>query len=178
MATAFRCRIGIFQAHALSHCFAPVLRLFMDNPLKAIIRPLRSFLRGLPGMGGRLFTPAQKLGRSSEGYVAEHLRSIGYTILQRNYRCKRGEIDIIAFRKGTMAFVEVRSRTGGCAREAQESVDDPKQKRIIEAARCYRAGRMRGEPEVFLRFDVAAVTWDNNGKISGMSYYEDAFRPD
>lgn len=136
-----------------------------------------SCLCGLPPARKLLMTPRQRLGRKAESYAADHLRRCGYDILKRNYRSRSGEIDIIAFHNGAIAFVEVRSRTHGSCFEPGESVDGRKQRKIISAARDYRIRHLRGH-EVFLRFDVAAVTFDGKGRICGMEYYEDAFRPE
>ncbi len=109
--------------------------------------------------------------------MADALRADGYTILQRNFSTRAGEIDIIAFRKGVVAFVEVRSRTGGrIGPGPQESVDPAKQRRIIAAARAYSRMNRSGVDELIPRFDVAAVIFDQRRRVADMEYYEDAFR--
>ncbi len=141
-------------------------------------KPIYHFLQNMPGIRNFSLTQRQKLGRRSEKHVADKLRAKGYTILCRNYESGAGEIDIIAFRKGTVAFVEVRSLTDGAGARPEESVDYGKQKKIISTARAYKARHMHGKAsQVFFRFDVAAVRLNHKGRVRDMEYYEDAFRP-
>ena len=144
-------------------------------------KKLRSLLSGMRGMRftrSLFMTPRQQLGRKAEAATAAHLRADGYSILQRNYLRRGGEIDIIAFRGGTIAFVEVRSRTGESGPGPQESVDSSKQKKIASTARIYMAEHREAGKDCYLRFDVAAVTFDERRRITGIEYFEDAFRPD
>ncbi len=133
------------------------------------------FFRSLPILRDRPLTQRQRIGQKAERCVAGHLRAEGYVILSRNFASRGGEIDIIAFRRGIVAFVEVRSLTGSAGMEAGRSVDYNKQRRIIYTARVYRARHMAGE-DVFLRFDVAAVRLDDKGRVVDLEYFEDAFR--
>lgn len=112
------------------------------------------------------------LGERGEELVAQYVQSQGFTVLARNFRCRLGEIDIIALRKECLVFVEVK------ARRAQpfpisEVVLFSKQQKIIRAARAFLL-QNNYEDKIY-RFDVATVLFDGamNGSID---YIEDAFR--
>ncbi len=97
----------------------------------------------------------QNLGKIGEEIVAVYLKKIGYTILIKNYRCKLGEIDIIA-RDGTfLVFIEVKTRSGLGYGFPAAAVDARKQRQISRAAQCYLAEqRLFDSPA---RFDVISV---------------------
>jgi len=95
-------------------------------------------------------------GAAYEQQAAEFLESEGYFILERNFRCKFGEIDIIARDGRYLVFVEVKYRTDLRAGEPLEAVDYRKQSRISRVADyyCMRHHIMQDAP---CRFDVVAV---------------------
>lgn len=95
-------------------------------------------------------------GARAEDLCAELLRSSGIRVLERNWRCRHGEIDLIAEERGTLVFAEVRMRSGSGFGGAAESVTAAKQSRLIAAARLYLARR----PEASCRFDVFLVGAD------------------
>jgi TIGR00252 family protein len=80
-------------------------------------------------------------GAQAEQTAAAFLRGRGLRILARNYRAPGGEIDLIAEDAGTLAFVEVRMRSGTRHGGALESIDRHKRRRILRAARHYLACR-------------------------------------
>lgn len=92
------------------------------------------------------------IGTLYETKAAEYLERAGYHILERNYRCRMGEIDLIALHQGYLVFVEVKFRKDAYAGYGAEAVDWRKQKRIIAAARWYLMEKHRGE--IPCRFDV------------------------
>jgi putative endonuclease len=97
-------------------------------------------------------------GRLAEQVAADHLEARGYRIIEKNFLCKLGEIDIVAQHAGELVFVEVRSRASASSLNPVFSVDRQKQKRIIRAAEIYLSKRFRDTPPA--RFDVAIVTLD------------------
>jgi putative endonuclease len=99
------------------------------------------------------------LGASAEALAARHLVGLGYRIVTRNYTVKGGEIDLVAEYRGTVCFVEVRSRKDARHGTPQETVVFRKQQRVIAAARHYLATQLRGETPA-CRFDVVAVEGD------------------
>lgn len=93
-------------------------------------------------------------GDWGEERAARYLRLHGYRILERNFRCRQGEIDIIA-RKGTfVAFVEVKQRKNADFGEAREFVTWSKQRRILAAAELWL---LKTRCELQPRFDVIEV---------------------
>ena len=96
------------------------------------------------------------IGREGEDTAARMLRRDGYKILARNYRCRHGEIDIVAFEDGEYVFVEVKTRTSDAKGSGAEAVTPTKQRKLARVAEQYMAERgIDGCP---CRFDVVAVT--------------------
>lgn len=91
-----------------------------------------------------------QLGVRAEELCAELLRKAGLRILARNWRCRHGEIDLVAEEGGTLVFAEVRYRRDERFGGAAESVTSAKQGRLIAAARLYLMRR----PDADCRFDV------------------------
>ena len=91
------------------------------------------------------------LGSWGEDKAANYLRRRGYKILERNFSCRFGEIDIIASKGGYLAFVEVKLRKDAAFAQAREFVDRAKQKRIITAAELWLS---RHDLDLQPRFDV------------------------
>lgn len=103
--------------------------------------------------------PARHDGRSGEDLACAFLERRGYEVLARNYRCRHGEVDIVARRSGTTVFVEVKERRGGAFGSALEAVTGAKMRRVARAAREYAA--RNGLSESPLRFDVIAIEWED-----------------
>lgn len=95
----------------------------------------------------------QELGKEGEARAAEHLRSLGWTIVTRRFRTRGGEIDIIALDGDELVFVEVKARREGGEPEA--AVNATKMKRLASAGRSYLA--QIGEPERPFRIDIVAI---------------------
>mgnify|MGYP001004313569 CR=1 FL=1 len=99
--------------------------------------------------------PRMILGHLGELLAADRLRREGYVILERNYRCPSGEIDLIAREENVLVFVEVRTRTSEGFGTPLETIDFGKQRRIREVARHYLRERRPCFQDV--RFDVVGV---------------------
>ena len=91
-----------------------------------------------------------ELGARAEELCADFLRRSGLRVLARNWRCRHGEIDLVAEEGGTLVFAEVRLRRNGRFGGAAESVTTAKRVRLIAAARLYLMRR----PDADCRFDV------------------------
>jgi len=91
-----------------------------------------------------------RAGARAEELCAELLRAAGLRVLARNWRCRHGEIDLVAEDRGTLVFAEVRFRSGQRYGGAAESVTAAKQARLVAAARLYLMRR----PDTDCRFDV------------------------
>jgi putative endonuclease len=98
------------------------------------------------------------LGRRGEAVAEAFLRARRYTIVARNYRCRAGEIDLVALDGRVLVFVEVRSRRGAVAGTPLESVDGRKRARVARVARHFLAREGWGERDA--RFDVLGIRFD------------------
>ncbi len=107
------------------------------------------------------------MGRAGERRAAAFLKDKGYKILERNFSCGFGEIDIIAKKGGLIVFLEVKTRTASDYGRGAESVNKEKINKIRRAA-AYYLNKIK-EPEACCRFDVIEI---NEGK---MEHIEDAF---
>jgi putative endonuclease len=103
--------------------------------------------------------PRQALGISGENLACAELQRRGYAILERRYRTRFGEIDIIARDGPTIAFVEVKARLTGDYGGAAEAITGWKQRRITRMAADYLA--RRSLQECRCRFDVVAIDFDH-----------------
>ena len=98
----------------------------------------------------------RKTGAAYEEKAAAHLSGLGYEILERNYRCRQGEIDLIAKDGGTLVFLEVKYRRTASCWEPAEAVHAAKQRTICRVADYYRMRHQIPENQP-CRFDVVAV---------------------
>jgi putative endonuclease len=101
--------------------------------------------------------PHLEIGRAAEAAAARMLERQGYRILQRNFRARGGEIDLVAQDGATLAIVEVRYRAGGRYGGGAESVTPGKQRRIARAARVLLAAQP-ALARLPARFDVVEVS--------------------
>ena len=109
-----------------------------------------------------------ELGVRAEELCAELLRKAGLRVLARNWRCRHGEIDLVAEEGGTLVFAEVRLRRDERYGGAAESVTSAKQARLIAAARIFLMRR----PESDCRFDVLLL---DSLDASRIRWIRDAF---
>jgi putative endonuclease len=94
-------------------------------------------------------------GQRGESLAADYLQKQGYTILHRNYRYKRSEIDIIAVKDGLLIFVEVKTRTTDVFGFPEEAVNRRKERILLNAAEVFIHWR---KWEKDIRFDIIAIT--------------------
>jgi putative endonuclease len=117
---------------------------------------------------GNIVKPAMnRAGVRAEDLCAELLRGAGLLLLERNWRCRHGEIDLIAEDRGVLVFAEVRMRRAFGFGGAGESVTAAKRSRLMAAARLYLTRR----PEAQCRFDVFLV----DGLAGDVKWIRDAF---
>lgn len=123
--------------------------------------------------------PRGKLTRQQKGKIGEEeacrwLKEQDYCILQRNWRCRSGEVDIIALHEELLIFVEVRSRSSHSGfGTPQESVDHRKMQQVRSTAAVYL--QMTGERTRQIRFDVIAVMINRVGEVMSVNHLENAF---
>ena len=106
-------------------------------------------------------------GARAEDLCAELMRRAGLVLVERNWRCRHGEIDLIAEERGMLVFAEVRMRSGPGFGGAAESVTAAKRQRLLAAARLYLSRRA----DTPCRFDVFLV----DGTGSSVQWIRDAF---
>lgn len=97
----------------------------------------------------------RKFGNIGEDISATYLKQLGYEILERNFSCRQGEIDIIAKDKDEYVFIEVKTRSSLCYGKPREAVDNYKQKHIYKTTKYYL--HINNLEKVFVRFDVIEV---------------------
>lgn len=110
-------------------------------------------------------------GGLNEQLVAQHLLRQGYSVLDSNVACRRGEVDLIAERDGILCFVEVRSRRTAIWGDPSQTVTHAKQRRVVRAAMEWLAKHRAFER--MIRFDVASVV--GNGADAHVEYLPNAF---
>lgn len=108
----------------------------------------------------KLFT--RVLGDAGERAAAAFLRRLGYKILQRNYTCSLGEIDIICCDGDTIVFVEVKTLSSDAAADPEVHVNTAKMRQIEKVARAWLSAK--GEPDLACRFDVVSVVLPPKGE--------------
>ncbi len=124
-------------------------------------------------MTGKTTSNTRTKGQKAEDIAADHLTRSGYTIIERNFQSKMGEIDIIARHNGELVFVEVRSRHSPSGLDPAYSVNHYKQNKLVRTAKLYLSRRFIHVPPA--RFDVVVVTLDGTTEVR---IIPDAFRAD
>ncbi len=100
----------------------------------------------------------RRLGFFGERKAVKFLKKSGYKIAERNFRCKAGEIDVIAQKGETIAFIEVKTRSSDYFGEPNEAVDCTRRHRYINAAKQYLYCNNLRPDDYILRFDIIEVT--------------------
>ena len=111
-----------------------------------------------------------RLGRHGEGLAAGELERQGYTIVDRNWRCQAGEVDVVAEQGGVWFFFEVRTRRGQEYGTPEESVTEEKQERMAEVALNYMTEH--GVGDVDWRLGLVAVELDGGGRLLRLDVYD------
>ena len=111
-------------------------------------------------------------GKKGEEIAVNYLISIGYQVLETNWRFGHKEIDIIALHKKDVIFIEVKTRKSSYYEKPYESVGSQKQQFLIEAAEAYIE---KNEFDVEIRFDIISILLEN--KKTNIEHIENAFTP-
>ena len=115
---------------------------------------------------------AQSAGNRGEAETAKYLRKKGYTLLASRWRCRFGELDLVARdKRGTICFVEVKLRGPNAIALPREFVDGRKQARLRAAASAWLSVH---EIDASVRFDVAEV-YEEKNSVLRVEYLENAF---
>ena len=115
----------------------------------------------------------KQLGDNSEAMAQNYLEQRGYRLVQKNFRCKTGEIDLIMQKGEMLIFAEVRSKTSSRYGEPLETVNKAKQDKIKKAAAYYLYTHPK-QADCYCRFDVLSVLWINS--TPQITWIEDAFQ--
>jgi putative endonuclease len=117
-----------------------------------------------------------QLGRLGEQLAAEHLIRRGFEIVERNYRTRWGELDIVAFDGRTLAFCEVKTRRlTAPGRDPLESVHAVKRSKVRKMAGRWLIERTDRPYAENVRFDAIGVTLDPTGQLVSLDHLEGAF---
>ncbi|MGD0388573.1 MAG: YraN family protein [Tepidisphaeraceae bacterium] len=116
-------------------------------------------------------SPRDALGQRGENVAARYLRNQGYKIIERNFKCEVGEVDIIARDGKTLVFVEVKTRAYDDP-TPEDQINQPKRHQLTKAANFYLS--RYGTPQPAARFDVVAIVWPS-GRDPQIRHTPDAF---
>ena len=117
-----------------------------------------------------------QLGNEGEAMAAAHLQAKGYQILLRQYKCKPGEIDIVAQKDDVLVFVEVKNHSEASYYDALDALTPSKIKKLLRAAEHY-LWENHVEDDMQVRFDVVAID-RKAGQAPRIQHIEDAFERD
>ena len=118
----------------------------------------------------------QDIGRRGEQLAAEHLQRRGFAIVERNYRTRWGELDIIAFDGRTLAFCEVKTRRLSRGTGSPfDGLRPPKRAQVRKMAGSWLIERRERPYADELRFDAIGVTLDGRGSLIELEHLEGAF---
>jgi putative endonuclease len=113
----------------------------------------------------------QVLGKQGEEVAERFLRKKGYKLVERNYRCAAGEVDLIVLDRRVIVFVEVKTRSGDEFGSPFEAVEWRKQRKMMRAAQFFLA--QKGLHQRDARFDVVGISWPGGEPI--VEHIENAF---
>ena len=112
----------------------------------------------------------KQIGAQGENIARAHIERLGWRVIELNFRCKSGEMDIIAEEPSaggsTLVFIEVKTRHGAAHGSPVEAVDTRKLERLHNIAAAYLGQRGAGGEEPACRFDIAEVIPDGQGRYS------------
>jgi putative endonuclease len=117
-----------------------------------------------------------ELGRWGEMIASQALESHGYQVVEKNWRCKTGELDLVTRDGECWVFVEVKVRSSDTFGTPEEAVTPTKQERLLTTGMMYLAEH--GLEEVGWRIDVVAIKLADSGKVDSLTIYQDAVRID
>jgi putative endonuclease len=111
------------------------------------------------------------LGKEGERIAELFLKKKGYKLVERNYRCAAGELDLVMLDQRVIVFVEVKTRTGSGYGTPLEAVAFRKQKKMIYVAQFFLSAKKLSQREA--RFDVVGVSWPGAQPL--VEHIENAF---
>lgn len=120
--------------------------------------------------------PRHHLGQLGERLAAEYLVGHGFQILERNYRTRWGELDIVAFDGSTLAFCEIKTRRlRRPGPSALDAVGARKRARVRRIAGSWLRERRSRPYARLIRFDAIGITFDSTGRLLSLEHVQGAF---
>jgi len=113
----------------------------------------------------------QVLGKEGERIAEQYLKRKGYKVVERNYRCAAGEVDLIVLDRRVIVFVEVKTRTGHGFGTPLEAIQPRKQRKMMQAAQFFLSQKKLHQRDA--RFDVVGISWP--GREPVIEHVENAF---
>ncbi len=113
----------------------------------------------------------QVLGKEGERIAEQYLKRKGYKVVERNYRCAAGEVDLIVLDRRVIVFVEVKTRTGHGFGTPLEAVQPRKQRKMMQAAQFFLSQKKLHQRDA--RFDVVGISWPAREPV--IEHVENAF---
>jgi putative endonuclease len=114
----------------------------------------------------------KKIGATGEKLASNFLKNKGYRILENNFRCRHGEIDIIAQKRGCLIFIEVRTKSSSAFGNPEESITAAKKEKLISTALTYL--KTHANSPVQWRIDFIAIELNQEGKVNRIELIENA----
>ncbi|MDW5595880.1 YraN family protein [Conexibacter stalactiti] len=118
--------------------------------------------------------PRHRLGRRGEQLAVEHLERRGFVVLDRNYRTRYGELDVVACDADRIVFCEVKTRRAG-ATSPFEGLREAQRRRLRRMALTWLNDQPGRSYSPELRFDAVGVTLDASGGLVALEHLEGAF---
>jgi putative endonuclease len=115
----------------------------------------------------------KRLGDAGERYAERQLSEQGWRVRDRKWRCREGELDLVAERGRLLAFVEVKTRRGESHGKAEESVSSSRCDRLLDLAAIYVSEHPDLDDRLW-RVDLIAITLDRAGSVVRYTHIEDA----
>ena len=117
-------------------------------------------------------TANRRLGQWGERQARLHLEAKGYAIVASNFRCRAGEIDLVARKDGELVFVEVKTRRGNVYGSAVESISPARAERLANVAEEFLLSRLADgyHSGTSWRIDLVCLSLDRQGKLLSVSH--------
>jgi putative endonuclease len=114
------------------------------------------------------------IGKLGEEIAAEYLLKQGYQLTERNFTCRSGEIDIVAYDGEILVFAEVKYYRQGSLRDLHLAIDTNKQQKLLKAAQYYLFKHKIADR--YVRFDAVLIEFTESNKVVKLELIKDAFR--
>ena len=113
-----------------------------------------------------------KVGKRGEKEAEVYIKEKGYSVLEKNYKNKYGEIDLVAQKNGELIFIEVRSKTENDFGTPEETVKEKKKKKLKQNALAYTTFK---NYEGFYRIDLICIVFAKEGSLLRLTHYENIY---